>query len=167
MDEAVHAVALRLLSRRALSVRELRTRLEKKGFTASEARAEARRLQAAGLLDDPALARAVARAQLTRGFGRRSVIAVLRRRMFAGADIEATLAALEGDENEAALAKAAARVGKKYAGKIQMPEVRRKILRALLTRGFDVADVRAAMASLASGDRPMADGRTRDGSSPE
>lgn len=99
----LHDRALRLLSVRARSRRELEGRLRRAGFEADEVHEELERLQEVGLLDDEAFASAVANHHLTvRGSGRR----VAERELFAkGIDravIDQTLAEIGGDEAERA-----------------------------------------------------------------
>ncbi len=98
-----HDRALRLLSVRARSRRELELRLLRAGFEADEVQAELARLEEVGLVDDEAFASAVATHHLTvQGSGRR----VAERELFAkGIDrglIERTLADFGGDEAERA-----------------------------------------------------------------
>jgi regulatory protein len=147
MSADIHTAALRALARRALSRREIAQRLERKGFGAGAIRAEVDRLAAAGLLDDAELARAVARAQLADGRGRRAVALVLRRRGVEREAAKDTLAEIaDGDEGEA-LAHALARAGRKYPGFRRLPQARRKMIRYLLARGFGAAAVGRALAS--------------------
>jgi regulatory protein len=152
MPVDIHTAALRMLGRRALSQRELAERLERKGFGAAAIRAEVARLAAAGLLDDGELARAVTRAQLADGRGRRSVALVLRRRRVDGDAAKEALAAIdEGDEGQA-LAHALARAARKYPGFRRLPQARRKVIRYLLARGFGAAAVGRALAGNAGED---------------
>jgi regulatory protein len=95
----LHDRALRLLSVRARSRRELEVRLLRAGFEADEVRHELERLEEVGLIDDEAFASAVATHHLTvQGSGRR----VAERELFAkGIDravIERTLSQFGGDE---------------------------------------------------------------------
>ena len=109
----LHDRALRLLSVRARSRRELEGRLRRAGFEADDVHEELDRLQEVGLLDDEAFASAVANHHLTvRGSGRR----VAERELFVkGIDravIERTLAEIGGDEAERAALLARERAGR-------------------------------------------------------
>jgi regulatory protein len=152
MPADIHTTALRALGRRALSRREMKERLERKGFGAGAVRAELARLSAAGLLDDGQLARAVSRAQLGDGRGRRAVSAVLRRR---GVERDAAASALGtiDEETEAeALVRAIAKAARRYPGYRSLPQARRKMIRYLLARGFGLAAVCRALAGDAGED---------------
>jgi len=80
LSASLHETALRMVGRRALSRRELGDRLRDKGFPAGPVAAEVERLHAAGLLDELELARAVCRARLRQGKGRRAIETELWRR---------------------------------------------------------------------------------------
>lgn len=134
-----------MLARRALSVAEISERLERRQFLPAAVREEVRRLERAGLLDDPAVARAVCRAQLRAGRGRRAIAAALRRRKLARDTVARALdEVIEGDES-AALAAAFERVTAKHRFWRRLPEERQKVLRYLLARGFGFDEVRRAM----------------------
>jgi len=152
MPADIHQAALRALSRRALSRREVAERLERKGFGAAAVRAEVARLAAAGLLDDAELARAVARAQLADGRGRRAVELTLRRRGVGRETAGEALAGIAEEDESGALAHALARAARKYPGFRRLPIQRRKVIRYLLARGFGVAAVGRALASGAGED---------------
>jgi regulatory protein len=143
---SVHEVALRLLGRRALSRRELAERLARRGFPPAAIRTEVRRLEAAGLLDEQAVAAAVVAGTLRRGAGRRMAAAALRRRRVAREVADGALSALDPEEEQAALAQAVARAARRHPGFERLPEVRRKVVRYLLARGFGAGEIRAALA---------------------
>ena len=152
MPGDVHATALRLLSRRALSAHELEERLRDRGFGRREAAAERARLQAAGLLDDGAVAEGVSRGVLRQGKGRRAVAATLRRRRVSGEERERALAAVDGEAEEAALALALQRVTRRYPGWRRLPQERRRVIGYLLARGFPASAVRRIVAAREDGD---------------
>lgn len=134
-----------MLGRRALSRRELGDRLRDKGFPAGPVAAEVDRLQAAGLLNELELARAVCRARLRQGKGRRAIENELWRRHIdplAGAQ---AVAELVGDEVAGALEAAMARAVRRAPQWRQLPRERAKVVRYLLTRGFDAAEVRRVL----------------------
>jgi regulatory protein len=92
-----HERALRLLSVRPRSRRELERRLRGAGFEADEVDAEMVRLQAVGLVDDEAFARAAVEHELTvRRSGRRAIGSRLAARGLDRSTIEAALADAEG-----------------------------------------------------------------------
>jgi regulatory protein len=113
-----HERALRLLSVRPRSRRELRDRLLRAGFEPEEVESELARLEEVGLVDDERFARALAEQQvLGRGAGGRAVMAALSARGVDRSTAEAALAEVERageapDEEERARALALARVGR-------------------------------------------------------
>jgi regulatory protein len=152
MGDEIHEVALRLLSRRRLSVGEVTERLARRGFQAAEVRDEIGRLGRVGLVDDGALAGAVVGNEVQRGRGRRAIAATLRRRRVGGDVIDAALSEIsDGDEAES-LSRALARATRKYPRWRRLPEQRRKVIRYLLARGFGPRLVRDAMAASRRGD---------------
>jgi regulatory protein len=142
----VHETALRMLARRALSRRELAERLGRRGYPPTAIRSEVRRLEAAGLLDEQAVAASVVAGTLRRGAGRRAAAAALLRRRVAREAADRALHALDHEEEWAALAQALARAARRYPGFERLPEVRRKVVRYLLARGFGAGEIRAALA---------------------
>jgi regulatory protein len=152
MASDIHTTALRALGRRALSRREMRERLERKGFGAGAIRTELARLAAAGLLDDTELARSVTRAQLGEGRGRRAVSALLRRRGVERDAAASALGTIGEDEETEALAHAIAKAARRYPGFRSLPQARRKMIRYLLARGFGLAAVCRALAGDAGED---------------
>lgn len=143
---SVHEVALRMLGRRALSRRELAERLARRGFPPAAIRAELHRLEAAGLLDEEAVAASVVAGTLRRGAGRRMAAAALRRRRIAREAADGALSALDPEAERAALDQAVARAARRHPGFERLPEVRRKVIRYLLARGFGAGEIRAALA---------------------
>jgi regulatory protein len=149
---SVHEAALRLVARRAYSTRELRERLEARGFDTAAARAEVVRLEAAGLLDDGQLASSVVRNQIARGRGKRSAAVELRRRGVGKEEREAVLGGLEPEDEAAALARAVDAATRRHPGWSELLQVRRKVIRYLLARGFDPGQVRDALAERTEAD---------------
>jgi len=147
MPADIHATALRMLARRAMSRREIAERLERKGFGAGMIRAELARLAAAGLVDDDQLAGSLARTHLAAGRGRRAVAALLRRRGLGREEAAAALSGIAEPDEEEALARAVARAARKYPGFRRLPQMRRKVIRYLLARGFELSAVSRALAS--------------------
>jgi regulatory protein len=135
-----------MLARRALSRRELTDRLARRGFPPAAIRAELHRLEAAGLLDEQAVAASVITGALRRGTGRRMASAALRRRRVAREAADGALRSLDPEAERAALALAVARAARRYPGFERLPDLRRKVIRYLLARGFGAGEIRAALA---------------------
>lgn len=98
-----HERALRLLSVRHRSRRELQIRLLRAGFEAGEVEDELGRLEAVGLVDDEEFARQVVEHELrTRRSGRRAVVSRLAAKGVSKETIELTIqeAAQEGGTDE-------------------------------------------------------------------
>ena len=154
---SVHESALRSLARRALSQAEMAERLARRGFGEDEVREEVRRLRRAGLLDDEALARSLVEGFLRQGYGRRALFARLRRRKLSRRVAEAALGAVAEDAAAGALQRALARAVRRYPEWRTLPTERRKMVRYLLTRGFQVSAVKDAMAARDGDDADAAD----------
>jgi regulatory protein len=78
--DAAHAAALRLLTSRARTRAELRQRLEKRGFEPAAVAETLDRLERVGLVDDAALAEAVAQGRAERGLDAPAIATELRDR---------------------------------------------------------------------------------------
>src|SRR5215216_1361819 len=78
--DAGHAAALRLLTTRARTRAELRERLEQRGFEPAAIAETLERLERVGLVDDAALAGAVAEGRAERGLDASAIAAELRDR---------------------------------------------------------------------------------------
>lgn len=153
----VHAVALRMLGRRALSKRELDERLRRRGFAEAIVKRELERLQSAGLIDDGVLAEAVSAGTLARGRGRRGLAAELRRRRIGREVAERALGAITEEQTEAALAAAFERACHKYPEWCALGNERRKMVRYLLARGFGLEQVRRVLAASQQGEGSRAE----------
>ena len=100
----LHERALRLLSVRPRSRRELELRLRRAGFERDEVDEELIRLEAVGLVDDDAFAREVTEHHRTsRRSGRRAVVGALVAKGVSRQVIEEAIAGLGEDEDERAL----------------------------------------------------------------
>lgn len=151
-----HERALRLLSVRPRSRRELRDRLLRAGFEPEEVEEELGRLEAVGLVDDERFARALAEQQLVgRGAGPRGALAALAARGVERSTAEAALAEVaagEGipGEEERALALALARVGRLRG--LPVERAYGRLVAFLLRRGHSPEIAReAARKALGSG----------------
>lgn len=131
----MHAAALRLLTARALSERELAQRLQRQGFAAAAVALEVRRLRQAGLVDDVAVARATCADLLRRGYGRKRLAAALARRGVAAPAARQVLAEVSAEEERDAFERALQRLNRRGRGRTLPPE-RARVVRYLLARGF-------------------------------
>jgi regulatory protein len=96
-----HERALRLLSARMRSRRELRDRLARAGFDAAEIAAELDRLEAVGLVDDARFAREFSAAAVSsRGLGRRALTSALRGKGVDADVVETAVAEVAGDDQD-------------------------------------------------------------------
>lgn len=138
---AAKAAAANIIGARALSKKELTSRLVKKGTGQADAEAAAGWLEDIGALDDAAYAAALARHYGSKGCGPARVREELRRR---GVDRELWDAALE--ELPEAESTLDALIRKKCRGDLSDPREKKRLSDALLRRGFSWSDVRAAMA---------------------
>jgi regulatory protein len=146
---SLHEAALRLLARRAYSRRELKERLESRGYPAADVRTELERLTEVGLLNDEQLAGSVAASQLGRGRGKRAVAVELRRRGLPRTTREAALEGLGEADQAAALERAVDQATARHPGWRELLPARRKVIRYLLARGFDLGVVLDALAARA------------------
>lgn len=141
-----HDRALRLLSFRARSTREMRERLLRAGFPDDVVEGELTRLSAVRLLDDERFAEDFTRSSVTyRKVGRRGVRAGLAAKGVAREAIEAATADLtEESEQVRADALAAARAPR-VRGK-ERPAAFNSLAGFLMRRGYDPAVARRAAA---------------------
>jgi regulatory protein len=146
---SLHEAALRLLSRRAYSRKEVCDRLEARGYPAAAVRDELTSLESAGFLNDTVLAETVVSSQLARGRGKRAVEVALRRRGVPRHTREAAVETLSELDEAAALARAIDAALVRHPGWPGLLHARRKVIRYLLARGFDPGQVRAALAERA------------------
>lgn len=135
-----YAKALGLLSRREHSQRELRRKLDRKGFAADESAAALEDLQRQSFQSDQRFAQMLVRSRVAQGQGPRRILAELRTH---GIDDDDAREALEQEGTDwLALARRihARRYGQS-AGRD--PQESRRSAAFLLRRGFDAATVRA------------------------
>lgn len=131
-----HERALRLLSVRPRSRRELRTRLLRAGFETEEVAEELSRLETVGLIDDETFARQVAEHEVAvRGSGRRAVVDRLMAKGVERATIDRTLEELgAADEESRALELAEGRV--RRLGGLEPRAAYRRLVPFLQRRGY-------------------------------
>jgi SOS response regulatory protein OraA/RecX len=153
--DAAAAMAQRLLAVTDRSRVELERRLERRGYAPAAAADAVEGLRERGWVDDGRLADNLAQRRLSRGYGRRRVLADLTAR---GVDAETVsrIAAGIGDGQVEAILIAAARLRRGHPGPPTQPEVLR-LAAALQRRGFDSADIRTALRRLAVDAAHLAD----------
>jgi len=142
LNPSIHEAALRLLARRAYSRRELAEKLAHKQFPAAAVDAELERLRQAGLLDEDELARSIRRERLRQGKGRRAIAEELQRRRVEPEAAARALAEVAAEDVAEALTGAAARAMARHPRWRELSRERAKVIRYLLARGFDAAEVR-------------------------
>jgi regulatory protein len=97
-ESVARTICLRLLNQRACSRAELAGALERKGVPGDSAQRVLDRFAEVGLIDDAALAQAMAGAvHRERGLARRAVAVKLRRRGLTGDDVDAALSTIDAD----------------------------------------------------------------------
>ena len=139
--EAV-AQALRLLSRRPRSEKELRQAWDRRGVSPAAQSAALARLRQAGQMDDAAFATVwVENRGAFRPTSRRALRSELRLK---GVDEDDIRAALEGLDEEQAAYLAAQRMAQRAAG-LPEQDFRRRLGEQLARRGFDWETIRAAV----------------------
>lgn len=166
IDEvAVYDRALGMLAARGRSSRDLRTRLVRAGALPAHADAAIARLQDAGLVDDAAYARQVARSRVaTRGDSRRRVTQALAQAGVARPTADEAVAEVFEEESvdEAALVEQAARKRVRTLGDLDPAVRRRRLYGYLARRGHDASVIRAVV------DRVLGErGKPNDGADPE
>ncbi len=128
--DACHEAALRLVERRLRTAADVRARLVRRGFLVETVDGEVRRLARVGLVDDAAVAAALARERSGPApGGRLRLRADLRRLRVSELEAQAVLAAFDED---AALEQAVAEFRRRLADRANAE----RCLRYLLQRGF-------------------------------
>jgi regulatory protein len=161
-EQALYAAALGALTRRAHSVFEMRTYLERRASEPDAAKSVLARLREQRLLDDAKYAREFARMRARiRGQGRYRIARELRARGVSDANIEAALAETFETVDEAATVR---KLIERKMRALRRPLDARKVASlygSLLRRGFDAAVIRrelkpALQGSASSKDLPDA-----------
>ena len=153
-ETVARLICLRLLDRRARSRVELAEQLRKRGIPDDAARAVLDRFTEVGLIDDAALAGAIAGAQhRERGLARRAVAVKLRQRGIDDTTAAEAVATIDADSEREAAARLVSRRLRSLGG--VPPETRARRLVALLARrgypaGLAYEVVRAAVRELES-----------------
>jgi regulatory protein len=149
-----HERALRLLSVRPRSRRELESRLLRAGFPAEEVVAELGRLEAVGLVDDEEFARQVVEHELTvRRSGRRAIVSRLAGKGVERGTIDLALAeAVPEADEERALSLAQGRAAR--LGGLAPEQAFSRLVAFLARRGYDPGVSRQAARRALELDRP-------------
>ncbi len=139
------AVALRMLSRCAVSEAELLRRLSEKGFNRPDSEAAVSRLRELGLADDRKLCEGLVRVyRESRRYGRAKILMALRRRLVPPDIIEDVVRGMSGGDEEILAASAA--LSKKFREGIPPGrEGTAKAFRFLASRGFSIETCRRAL----------------------
>lgn len=154
-DAELYAAALRALMRRAHSVFELRTYLERRAEEPEAVRRVLSRLKQEQLLDDSRYALDFARARATsRRQGARRIVQELRRRGVPDRSIDSAIAQVFAEVDEAVIVrKVIERRTRSARGRLDaQPFDARKtasLYRTLLRAGFDAAVIRRELDTLA------------------
>ena len=139
-----HERALRLLSVRARSRRELEMRLLRAGFEADEVHGEMARLEAVGLVDDDAFSRQVVEHELVkRNSGRRAIVSRLASKGVSREAIDRALDEAAGEpEEDRAVELARSRV--RRLGALAPEQAYARLVSFLARRGYDQQVARRA-----------------------
>jgi len=138
--QQVYAKALGLLSRREHSQRELRRKLDRKGYAADESAAAVQRLQQQSFQSDQRFAQMLVRSRVAQGQGPRRILAELRTHGIADDDARD---ALEQEGTDWLVLARRVHVRRYGQAVVRDPQESRRRAAFLLRRGFDAATVRA------------------------
>ena len=140
--------ALTMLAARSYATVELRRRLARKGYAASDVDAVVDRLTTAGLLDDAVYARQLTRSKLLDGgAASRRVRRELAARGVGGGVADAAIAEVMADEavDESQMAEQVARKRAISLARCDRPTQRRRLYAYLARRGYSADDIRRAV----------------------
>ncbi|HXH10509.1 MAG TPA: regulatory protein RecX [Alphaproteobacteria bacterium] len=141
--------AYRLLSYRSRTARELRDRLQQRGFEPSVVDEVVQRLEDDGYLNDRRLAEDWARYRLqTKPMGRRRLAVELQRRGLERTLIEEVLRAVYAESDEASLAEQAAKKRLRRLSGPPSPREYQRLVRYLEGQGFDTSVIKSVVAAL-------------------
>ena len=160
MANKAYEYALNLLSARAYSERNLRRKLVQKEFDPEEIDATMERLTASKLLDDTKFAAEYARQKLVvGGSSARRVEQELQKKGIGREQAKEAIGTVVGDESvdEGASAEKAARKKFKSLSGLEPDVQRRRLFGFLARRGFDLDDVKRAVAKVISEEEDSAD----------
>ena len=135
-SDAAHAAALRLLTTRARTRAELRERLEQRGFEPDAVAETLERLERVGLVDDAALAGAVAEGRAERGLDASAIAAELRDRGIDPAVAERAAEAAVPPESRADRCRQVAEARLASLAGLPAPTQLRRLAAYLARRGY-------------------------------
>jgi regulatory protein len=139
-----YAKALGLLARREHSARELKSKLERRGFAAAESAETIERLQSKDFQNDARFGELLVRSRIEGGYGPRWIVAELRTHGIAEGRARELIDAAEPDWPDLVRRQLRKRYGGKAATSLSE---RSKRAAFLLRRGFDASTVRLATGS--------------------
>jgi regulatory protein len=142
-----YTTALTLLSRRELSVRQVRERLGRRKFGAHEIEQAIERLVADGTLDDRRVALAYARMQASiKGHGRRRVLQQVQQLGVSAEIAKGAVSDVFGEISEAALLDQAIHRRLKGASPATLDaKGKARVVRSLVSKGFEPSQVIARL----------------------
>ena len=149
--------AVSLLAARARSRVEVERRLEALGYQADAIALVVRKLEREALLDDAAFARAWAEARLSRKLGKARIMQELRVKGVSTEIASEAVQALDADTQDAQAVALAQKLLQRHPLPLA-PEARRKLLGAMLRRGFAYSEANRALEcalTLAQEDRDL------------
>ena len=136
--------ALELLARREHSARELKSKLEQRGFAAEESAATLERLKSKDFQSDARFGEMLVRSRIEGGYGPRWILAELRTHGVDEARARLLIDSAEPDWQEQARRQLRRRFGAKPPADLA---ARNKRAAFLLRRGFDASTVKLAAGS--------------------
>jgi regulatory protein len=151
MATSAYEYALNLLGARGYSIRNLRRKLDQKGFATEEATAAIARLQDRGYLDDEKFAQEFARQRLVAGgASTRRVEQDLVRRGISPAVAKVAVASVVQEEG-VEFGESIERLARKKAaslGDLDDATRRRRVFGFLARKGYDIDDINSAMSRI-------------------
>ncbi len=143
-DIDVHTIAVRALSRKALSTREVDKLLRERDANPDDIAAEIERLEAANLLNDDDLATDLAeRLQRRKGTGAGAIKAELVKRLIRPSSIDLAIESLPGEQSELCAEQARQRLGRLRG--LDREVQYRRLQSYLSRRGFRGSEITAAL----------------------
>jgi regulatory protein len=150
MDRAKRQ-AYRYLAYRSQTVRELRDRLQRRGYTIEVIDHVLRDLEAEGYVDDHKFALNWARYRLqNKPMGRRRLAWELQQRGVPSESVEGVLREVYSEFDEAMLVKKAALKRLRSKGGLQSPREHQRCVRSLMLLGFDAETITAVLGEIST-----------------
>jgi regulatory protein len=147
--------AYRLLTYRSRTSSELQDRLQQRGYTTTIIAEVLHQLESDGYIDDRRVALDWARYRLqTKPLGRRRMAWELQRRGLPSESLDEVLRKVYSEFDEVMLAEQAARKRLRSKELPRSPRERQRFTRYLMSLGFDVDTIMAALGTLSTRDEP-------------